>query len=115
MKLPKKILVVGFLLALSVWLGGAGIPNSTPGPQSDEGVILLMDYSGRNLTIQSAECGQRVTFFWTPATQFIRGGQRVLAESFEAGMEVRVFYRREAGRNMLREVTWHKDPMFAVP
>ena len=114
MKLPKTILVLGCLLALSLWLGGADTPEPKLGPQSDEGVILLMDYGGRNLTIHSAECGQRVLFFWNPDTRFIRGGQRVLAESFEAGMEVRVFYRLEAGRNLLREVTWHKDPMIAA-
>ena len=114
MKLPKTILAIGFLLTLSLWLGGADSPDTTPGPASDEGVILFMDYSGRNLTIHSAECGQRVMFFWNPSTQFIRGGQRVLAESFEAGMEVRVFYRLEAGRNLLREVAWHKDPMIAA-
>ena len=63
MKLPKTILLLGCLLALSLWLGGADTPEPKLGPQSDEGVILLMDYGGRNL---------------------------------------------------LREVTWHKDPMIAA-
>ena len=113
MKTLKSILATGMFLAVAFWLSGAAAPVLPPVQQSDEGVIVAMDYGSRNLTIMSAECGQRVVFFWNDSTRFVRGGQKVLAESFEVGMEVRMFYRIESGRNMLREVTWQKDPMFA--
>ena len=115
MKTLPTLLVIGLLAMLPLDLTGADRNVDLAIQQSDEGVLVAMDYGGRNLTLNSADCGQRVVFFWNDSTRFVRGGQKVLAESFEPGMEVRMLYRLEAGRNLLREVSWHKDPMIAAP
>ncbi len=112
MKPLKLILAAAVALAVLALLTAWTEKPVPPVPQSDEGVIVYMDYASKRLTLASSECGMRVVYSWSESTRFMRRGLRAGPEQFEPGMEVLVYYDTIAARSMLREVIWKKDPIY---
>lgn len=85
---------------------------------AERGVIQTVDYTSKSLTIRGREKGME-TFFWNSATWFrqkspkpgaswfsrtFSPGVKATADSLQARRTVWIYYRREFGRSVAREI-----------
>ena len=80
---------------------GWGRPPLT---HSLSGVVQEIDCSSQTITLNSKHGTAPLTFVWNDSTRFSRKGGCAKC-SLDSGQFVRVSYRREPGRNVLREVS----------
>jgi hypothetical protein len=84
----------------------ATAPNAWPLPprqHSIRGAIENINCAGHTLTLKPGKGSKPVAFVWNEGTRFTRRGGCARC-SLVSGQTVRVSYRREVGRNVLREV-----------
>jgi hypothetical protein len=96
---------VGVALVLSAV--GWGSPKSWALPpivHAREGSIESIHLPTRTLVVILDEARETKAFVWTDRTRFVIGGEDVAPKSLRKGMTVTVFYRKELGRFVLREV-----------
>jgi hypothetical protein len=74
-----------------------------PRQHAFNGVIDDIDCAGRAITLRAEKHAQPVAFVWDNGTRFTKQGG-CAGCGLASGGTVRVWYRREAGRNVLREV-----------
>lgn len=74
-----------------------------PRQHSASGVVEGIDCASRTITLTSKDGVVPLTFVWNDSTRFTRKGGCVKC-SLSSGQPVQVWYRREVGRNVLREV-----------
>ena len=85
----------------------AGAPPPTA--HLETGVVTAIDCASRTISIQPKPGAEAKTFVWNDSTRFShRGG--CAQGGIEQGQSVRVYYRREYGQNVLREVTAKSTP-----
>jgi len=80
-----------------------------PIPQTARGTIQNIDYSARTLTVTTASEAKPLVFVWKDSTRFTQRGKRICSGALEAGLRVKVHYRREVGRLVPREVSVRSD------
>lgn len=74
-----------------------------PRQHAVSGVIETLDWNSRRLTIKSADNAPGLVFVWNDRTRFTKHGG-CLECSLAVGRTVSLYYRREAGQNVLREL-----------
>ncbi len=80
-----------------------------PTAHLETGVVTVIDCVNRSISIQPKPGAGAKTFIWNDSTRFSHRGGCAQA-GIEQGQSVRVYYRREYGRNVLREVTAKSVP-----
>ena len=91
-------LAAGALLAATPEAGA--LP---PTAHLETGVVTVIDCVNRSISIQPKPGAAAKSFVWNDGTRFShRGG--CAQSGIEQGQTVRVYYRREYGQNVLREV-----------
>jgi hypothetical protein len=101
MKTKLNNLLLGSAPRLASAITGRALP---PRQHSMSGEIEIIDFTNRTL-ILNVEKGQPSRLFvWNDSTRFSVKGAALDAEPLQPGRTVRVSYRREIGRLVLREV-----------
>lgn len=102
-------------LALIVLAAGtllAATPEARAFPPTahlETGVVTVIDCVNRSISIQPKPGAAPKSFVWNDGTRFShRGG--CAQGGIEQGQTVRVYYRREYGQNVLREVSAKGTP-----
>ena len=75
-----------------------------PRQHSVQGMIEAIDWASRTITLKFKYGAAPLTFVWNDSTRFSRQGGCAKC-SFDSGRTVHGWYRREVGRNVLREVS----------
>lgn len=75
-----------------------------PRQHSASGVVQVIDCANRTMTLTTKDGAAPLTFVWNDSTRFSRTGG-CIKRSLSSKQTVRVWYRREVGQNVLREVT----------
>lgn len=96
-------LAAGALLAATPEAGA--LP---PRQHSASGVVEAINCTNRTIILKSKDAAAPLILFWNESTRFKQTGS-CARQGFEAGQTVRGWYRREAGRNVLREVSTKAD------
>jgi hypothetical protein len=76
-----------------------------PRQHSMSGVINAINYDARTITLAAAKGDEPLTFVWKDYTRFSQGWSRICLGALEPGQSVRIFYRREVGQLVPREVS----------
>ena len=100
------------LLTVAVALLFAPTPDVQalpPRQHSVNGVIETIDCASRTLTLKTKDGAAPLTFVWNDSTRFSRRGGCAKC-SFDSGQTMHGWYRREVGRNVLREVSTKGKP-----
>ena len=96
--------VAGALLAATPEAGA--LP---PTAHLETGVVTTIDCASRSISIQPKPGAGAKTFVWNDSTRFSHRGGCAQAR-IQQGQSVRVYYRREYGGNVLREVSAKSVP-----
>lgn len=95
------------LIALAAGALLAATPEASAFPPTahlETGVVTAIDCVSRSIAIQPKPGASAKNFVWNDGTRFShRGG--CAQGGIEQGQTVRVYYRREYGQNVLREVS----------
>ena len=75
-----------------------------PRQHSVNGVIETIDCASRTITLNSKGGAAPLTFVWNDSTRFTKKGACAKCR-LDSGQTVHVWYRREVGQNVLREVS----------
>ena len=75
-----------------------------PRQHSASGMVQAIDWANRTVTLTTKNGAAPLTFVWNEGTRFSRTGGCIKC-SLDSNQSVRVWYRREVGQNVLREVT----------
>lgn len=98
---PRFLLITitaGFLLAATP--GAWALP---PRQHPASGVVQAINWADRTITLTTKDGAAPLTFVWNDGTRLsLRGG--CIKCHLGSNQTVRVWYRREAGQNVLREV-----------
>ncbi len=100
------------LLTAAVGLLLAATPNLwalPPRQHSASGVVQLIDCASRTMTLTTKDGAAPLRFLWSDSTRFSRTGGCINC-SLGSNQAVRVWYRREVGQDVLREVTSKDAP-----
>jgi len=105
MKLPQ--LNVAFVLILLGMILVAFEASARPPVQhAAQGVVQSINLTSRTVVLAEPKATNNRIFIWKDSTRFRVGGQKASPDSLHAGQPVKVYYRRESGRLVLREVRW---------
>lgn len=96
---------VSVTLAVSLLLALANRALALPPRQhSVTGVVETTDCASRTITLKPKAGGTALTFVWNESTRFTKTGGGPQC-GLGSGQAVRLSYRREPGRNLLRTVS----------
>jgi len=95
----------GFVLLLLCALAPTAVWAFPPRQHSTTGIIKNIDFANRSVTLKEDKAWVARTFVWNDSTRFRMRGASLQAEALQAGDTVRLSYRREVGRMVLREVS----------
>lgn len=73
------------------------------------GVIQSIDGRMRSFTLERAKGGEPLVFVWKDSTRFTQRGNRVCNGALQGGLEAKVYYRREIGQLVPREVNLRSE------
>ena len=107
----KAAVWVSVALILSAM--GWGSPKAWALPplvHQKQGVIDSVHVPVRALVVRLEDSSETRAFIWTDRTRFMKGGVIIDPESLRKGMKVKVSYRKELGRFVLREVKVEGGP-----
>ncbi len=99
------------LIALAAGALLAATPEAgafPPRQHSASGVVEAINWTNRTIILKTKAAAVPLILFWNESTRFKQTGG-CARQGFEAGQTVRGWYRREAGRNVLREVSTKAD------
>ncbi len=94
------------LITVAAGLLLAATPNVKalpPRQHSADGVVESIDCGSRSITLQPKDGGVPLLFVWKDSTRFTRKGG-CAKYTLSSGQTVQVWYRREVGQNVLREI-----------
>lgn len=74
-----------------------------PRQHSVNGMVEGIDCTSQTITLKPKDGGEPLTFVWNESTRFTKKGGCAKC-SLDSGQTVKVWYRREVGQNVLREV-----------
>ena len=95
------------LITVAAGLLLAATPNLwalPPRQHSASGVVQVIDCASRTMTLTTKDGAAPLTFVWNDSTRFSRT-DGCIKRSLGSKQTVRVWYRREVGQNVLREVS----------
>ena len=101
MKTPHMLILGGALLLASATQSGALPPRQ----HSVSGVITDIDHDARTITLVASNGDQPLVFDWKDSTRFSQGWSRICLGALKSGETVKVYYRREGGQLVPREVS----------
>ena len=81
----------------------------SPRQHSVSGVIESIDQSTHTLTVTPTKGGKPLVFAWKDSTRFRQGWGRLCSGALQEGAPVKIYYRREIGQLVPREVNLHSD------
>ena len=104
-ELTKMLLGAAMLFAVanSTW----ALP---PRQHALRGVLENIDQSAHTLTVAPANGSKTLVFVWKDATRFKQGWSRFCSGALHKGTPVTVYYRREIGQLVPREVNLRSEP-----
>ncbi len=102
MRTTPKLLALGGALLLASATESRALP---PRQHTISGVITSMDHGAQTLTLLVAKNGGTMVFVWKDSTRFSQGWKRICTGALEAGQAVKIYYRREIGQLVPREVS----------
>lgn len=105
MKLPALTLI-RFLILLGLTLAAFETQARPPVQHPAQGVVQSIDPTNHTLVLTEPKAATSRTFIWKDSTRFRVGGQKASPDSLHAGQPIKVYYRRESGKLVLREVRW---------
>lgn len=94
------------LITVAASLLLAATPNVwalPPRQHSVSGVVEAIDCTSQTITLKPKDGGVPLTFVWNESTRFTKKGGCAKC-GLDFGQTVKVWYRREVGKNVLREV-----------
>ena len=95
----------GFVLLLLCALAPTAVWAFPPRQHSTTGIIKNIDFENRTVRLKEDKASVARAFVWNDGTQFRMRGAKLQAEPLQPGDTVRLSYRREVGRMVLREVS----------
>ena len=101
MKTPTLSLLLMAVMLLAATPGAWALP---PRQHSVNGVVEAIDCATRTITLKPKDGAAPLNFVWTDDTRFTSKGGCAKC-GLKAGQSARLSYRREVGRNVLREVS----------
>ena len=99
------LLLGGSLLLASVTQSGALPPRQ----HSVSGVITDIDHDARTIMLAPSNGDQPLVFDWKGSTRFSQGWSRICLGTLKSGQPVKVYFRREVGQLVPREVNWRTE------
>ena len=102
--LIQSVAVAAFVAAT---VNGWAMP---PRQHSVSGVITDIDHNARTITLALSNGDQPLVFDWKDYTRFSRGWSRICLGTLQPGQPVKVYYRREVGQLVPREVSLRTEP-----
>ncbi|MBI3427910.1 MAG: hypothetical protein HY011_33725 [Acidobacteria bacterium] len=108
MKLPTLNLT-HFLILFGVTLAAFETQARPPVQHPAQGVVQSIDLTNHTLVLTEPKAATSRIFIWKDSTRFRVGWQKASPDSLHAGQPIKVYYRRESGRLVLREVRWSKE------
>jgi hypothetical protein len=100
----KRQLITIAVAAGAVLVATPNLWALPPRQHSVNGVIETIECASRTITLKSKDGAAPLTFVWNDTTRFSRKDGCAKC-SFDSGQTVHVWYRREIGQTVLREVT----------
>ena len=100
MKTTLNMLILGGALLLASAIESRALP---PRQHAVSGVIKAIDYDGHTITLAPPK-GDNLVFVWKDSTRFSQGWSRICLGALEPGQSVKVYYRREIGQLVPRDV-----------
>ncbi|MBN9688656.1 MAG: hypothetical protein J0M24_00325 [Verrucomicrobia bacterium] len=76
-----------------------------PLQHSVSGVIKAINYDAHTIKLDTDKGDQPLTFVWKDYTRFSQGWSRICLGALEPGQSVRIWYRRQVGQLVPREVS----------
>jgi hypothetical protein len=80
-----------------------------PRQRAVSGVIASIDYDAHTITLAPSKDDKPMVFAWKDRTRFSQGWSRICLGTLEPGQPVKVYYRREVGHPVPREVNFRKQ------
>ena len=81
-----------------------------PRQHSISGVITDIDRDAHTITLAPSKSNQPLVFVWKEYTRFSRSLSRICLGTLQPGQPVKVYYRREVGQLVPREVSLRTEP-----
>ena len=106
MKTTLNVLLLGGALLLASAIESRALP---PRQHAASGVIASIDYDTHTITLAPSKGDKPLVFVWKNHTRFSQGWSRICLCALEAGQNVKVYYRREVGQLVPREVNLRKE------
>jgi hypothetical protein len=103
-KLTKILLGAALLFASAN--SGSALP---PRQHAVRGIIESIDQSAHTFTVAPANGKQSLVFVWKDSTRFKQGGSRLCGGALEQGQPISLYYRREVGQLVPREVSLRNE------
>lgn len=73
------------------------------------GVIIAIDHEAHTLTLARSRNDKSLVLVWNDATRFREHGQRICSGMLKPGQSIRLYYRREIGQLVPREVNLRSE------
>ena len=102
--LIQSVAVAAFMAAPA---NGWAMP---PRQHSVFGVITDIDRDAHTITLAPSKSNQPLVFVWKGYTRFSRSWSRICLGMLHPGQLVKVYYRREVGQLVPREVSLRTEP-----
>lgn len=102
MKTSLLILTVAVAAFVAATANGWAMP---PRQHSFSGVITDIDRDAHTITLAPSKSNQPLVFVCKDSTRFSRGWSRICLGTLQPGQPVKVYYRREIGQLVPREVS----------
>lgn len=106
MKVTLNILLLGGALLLASATESSALPSRQ---HSISGVIKAIDYDAYTITLVPSKGDKPLVVVWKDSTRFSQGWSRICLGALETGQSVKVYYRREVGQLVPREVNLRKE------
>ena len=106
MKTKLNIILLGGVLLLASATGSRALP---PRQHPVSGVIASIDYDAHTITLAPSKGDKPLVLVWKDHTRFSQGWSRICPGALEPGQSAIVYYRREVGQLVPREVTLHTE------
>ena len=100
MKAQRMVLTVAAGLLLAATSDLWALP---PRQHAVSGVIKAIDYDAHTITLAPPK-GDNLVFVWKESTRFSQGWSRICPSALESGQSMKVYYRREIGQLVPRDV-----------
>lgn len=103
---PRRLNLIRSLVLFGVLLAALKTQARPPIQHAAQGVIQSVDLTNHTLALSEPKVATSRIFIWKDSTRFRLDGQKASPDSFRAGRTIKVYYRRESGKLVLREVRW---------